>query len=110
MLGPFAFLPSLSAILVFALYSAAHLYEAIPGQVLNSFVSNDAAGRGWLQPNFVELWSVSRPRLAEMAIEIWVMCQLTEKLFETCSVRSNLQVRIFVQILGDTSISEHFRE
>jgi len=29
-----------------------------------------------------ELWSVSCPRLAEMAIEIWVMCQLTEKLFE----------------------------
>ena len=50
------------------------------------------------------------PRLAEMAIEIWAMCQLTEKLFETSSVRSNLQVRIFVQILGDTSISEHLRE
>jgi len=43
--------------------------------------------RGWSQTNFVELWSVSRPRLAEMAIEIWVLCQLTEKLFETSSVR-----------------------
>jgi len=43
--------------------------------------------RGWAQTNFVELWSVSRPRLAEMAIEIWVMCQLTQKLFETSSVR-----------------------
>ena len=42
--------------------------------------------RGWSQNNFVELWSVSRPRLSEMAIEIWVMCQLTEKLFETSSV------------------------
>ena len=29
--------------------------------------------RGWAQTNLVELWSVSRPRLAEMAIEIWVM-------------------------------------
>ena len=29
-------------------------------------------------------------------IKIWVMCQLTEKLFETSSVRWNLQVRIFV--------------
>jgi len=46
-----------------------------------------AARRGWEQTNFVELWSVSRPRLAEIAIEIWVMCQLTEKLFETSSVR-----------------------
>jgi len=45
------------------------------------------AVRGWSQTNFVELWSVSRPRLAEMAIEIWLMCQLTEKLFETSSVR-----------------------
>ena len=43
--------------------------------------------RGWLQTNFVELLSVFRPRLAEMAIEIWVICQLTEKLFETSSVR-----------------------
>jgi len=33
--------------------------------------------RGWSQTNFVELWSVS----AEMAIEIWVMCQLAEKFF-----------------------------
>ena len=32
---------------------------------------------GWEQTNFVELWSVSRPRLAEIAIEIRVMCQLT---------------------------------
>jgi len=62
--------------------------------------------KGWAHPNFVELWSVSRLRLAEMAIEIWVMCRLKEKLFETSSVRQNLQVRIFVQILGDTSISE----
>ena len=66
--------------------------------------------RGWAQTNFVELWSVSRPRLAEMAIEIWVMCQLTEKLFETSLVRWNLQVRIFVRILGDTSISGHLWE
>ena len=43
--------------------------------------------RGWSQTNFVGLWSVSRPRLAEMAIEIWVMCQLTENSFETSSVR-----------------------
>jgi len=45
--------------------------------------------RGWSQTNFVDLWSVSRPRfkLAEMAIEIWVMCELTGKLFETSSVR-----------------------
>ena len=42
---------------------------------------------------------------------IWVMCQLTEKLFETSLVWWNLQVRIFVQILGDTSIiSEHLWE
>ena len=46
----------------------------------------NAAGRGWEQTNFVELWSVSRPRLAEMAIEIWVMSQLTEKIFETSLV------------------------
>jgi len=44
-------------------------------------------GRGWAQTNFVELWWVSCPRLAEMAIEIWVMCRLTEKLFETSLVR-----------------------
>ena len=37
--------------------------------------------RGLSQTNFVELWSVSRARLAEMAIEIWVMCQRMEKLF-----------------------------
>jgi len=45
---------------------------------------------------------------AEMAIKILVMCQLTE----TWSVWWNLQVQlgIFVQILGDTSISEHPRE
>ena len=35
-----------------------------------------AAARGWEQTNLAELWSVPRPRLAEMAIEIWVMCQL----------------------------------
>jgi len=65
-------------------------------------------GRGWGRTNFVELCSVSRPRLAEMAIGIWVMCQLTEKLFETSLVWWNLQVRIFVQVLRDTSIiSEH---
>ena len=29
-----------------------------------------ARTRGWAQTNFVELWSVSRSRLAEMAIEI----------------------------------------
>jgi len=68
------------------------------------------ATRGWEQTNFVELWSVSCPRFAEMAIEIWVICQLTGKLFETSSVRWNLQVRIFMQILGDTSISEHLME
>jgi len=77
---------------------------------LNILVFRDPLPRGWEQTNFVELWSVSRPRLAEMDIEIWVMCQLTEKLFETSSVRWNLQVRIFVQILGDTSTSEHLRE
>jgi len=43
--------------------------------------------RGWEQINFVELGSVSCPRLAEMAIEIWVMCQLTKILFETSLFR-----------------------
>ena len=43
-------------------------------------------------------------------IEIWAICQLTEKLFETSLVRWNVQVQIFVQILGDTSISEHLWE
>jgi len=76
---------------------------------LRSDRTGGGEGRGWSQTNFVELWSVSRPRLAEMAIEIWVMCQLTEKLFETSSVRWNLQVRIFVQILADTSIWEHLK-
>jgi len=74
------------------------------------FLSEPGSAKGWEQTNFVELLSVSRPRLAEMAIEIWVMRQLTEKLFETSSVRWNLQVRIFVQILRDTSMSEHLRE
>jgi len=78
--------------------------KKIPFQKLPLFFAEHK--RGWAQIIFVELWSVSRPRLAEMAIEIWVMCQLTEKLFETSSVRWNLQVRIFVQILGDISISE----
>ena len=32
--------------------------------------------RGWSQTDFVELWSISSPRLAEMAMEISVMCQL----------------------------------
>ena len=32
--------------------------------------------RGWSQTDFVELWSLSSPRLAEMAMEISVMCQL----------------------------------
>jgi len=90
----------------------------ILGQQINSGCSfhirvwkTNLGARGWSQTNFVELWSVSRPRLDEMAIEIWVMCQLTEKLFETSSVLWNLKVRIFVQILGDTmaSISEHLR-
>ena len=73
------------------------------------YIRMTISGRGWEQTNFVELWSVSRPRLAEMAIEIWVMCQLTEKLYETSSLWWNLQARICVQILGDTSISEHLR-
>jgi len=51
------------------------------------FRAEESLRRGWEKTNFVELWSVSRPRLAEMAIDIWVMCQLTEKLFETSSVR-----------------------
>jgi len=42
---------------------------------------NPPPPEGWAQTNFVELWSVSRPKLAEMAIEIYAMCQLTEKLF-----------------------------
>jgi len=74
------------------------------------YVTYVVSTRGWSQTNFVELWSVSCSRLAEMAMEIWVMCQVTEKLFEASSVRLNLQVRIFVQILGDTSVSEHLRE
>ena len=49
-------------------------------------VQNLVHNRGWSQTNFVELWSVSRPRLIKMAIETWVMCQLTEKIFETSSV------------------------
>ena len=55
----------------------------------NSILMDWTLTRGWEQTNFVELWSVSRPGLAEMAIEtwIWAMCQLTEKLFETSSVR-----------------------
>jgi len=51
------------------------------------YAQDRARKRGWSQTNFVELWSVSHPRLAEMAIEIWVTCQLTEKLFETSSVQ-----------------------
>jgi len=68
------------------------------------------SARGFERTNFVELCSVSGPRLAEMAIEIWVMCQLMEKLFQTSLIRWNLQVRIFVRILGDTSISGHLWE
>ena len=56
------------------------------GIMITEMARNPPGSRGWEQTNFVELWSVFRPRLAEMAIEIWVMCQLTEKLFETSSV------------------------
>ena len=71
--------------------------------------------RGWEQTNFVELWLVSRPRLAEMAIEIWVMCQPTEKLFESSSVRWNLQVRILcryseIQVFQSISGSENWKD
>ena len=50
--------------------------------------------RGWEQTNFVELWLVSRPRLAEMAIEIWVTSG-----FESLCRYSEIQ-----------GISEHLRE
>ena len=50
---------------------------SLPQHPVPVMLQSSGPGRGWSQTNFVELWSVFRPRLAEMAIKIWVMCQFT---------------------------------
>jgi len=68
--------------------------------------------RGWEQTVFVELWSVSRPRLAEMAIEIWVMCQLKGKKpprFDETSRFESLCRYLEIQVSQSISGSENGR-